>query len=271
MDNWKEYNRMIVHMGEPHEQISLKKEDIKRMWKAFPHALLIRYTDNWDKKDSDGWYYIIRDYDIVLEDLRKSARSQVRKGERNFEIRKFNFIEKFDEVYEVYLKACERYENYEIRSKENYFEFVKNQYHGRVDFWGGFDKENGCLMGYSICTVYDTCVDWNEATFNPDALKLRISDYMEYYLIRYYINIHGYNYLISGQKNINHKTNVQEYDIKQFGFRKAYCDLHVIFNPRINIIVSLIRPLKKIILRLSDKHSFFNKINSLVLLADYRE
>ena len=52
MDNWKEYNRMIVHMGEPHEQISLKKEDIKRMWKAFPHALLIRYTDNWDKKDS---------------------------------------------------------------------------------------------------------------------------------------------------------------------------------------------------------------------------
>ena len=271
MNKWKEYNRMIVHIGEPHEQINLRKEDIKYMWKLFPDALLIRYTDNWDKKTSDGWYYIIRDSNIFLEDLRKSVRNQVKKGEKNFEIRKFDFFENFNEIYEIYLKACGRYKNYEIRSKENYFEFVKNQYNGNVDFWGGFNKENGHLMGYSICTKYNTCVDWNEATFIPEALKLRISDYMEYYLIEYYINIQRYSYLISGQKNINHETNVQEYDIKQFGFRKSYCDLHVVFNPKINIVISLLKPLKKVISYLSNKHSFFNKINSLILLADYSE
>ena len=41
----------------------------------------------------------------------------------------------------------------------------------------------------------------------------------------------GY-YLLDGWKNILHKTNFQDYLIKYFGFRKAYSNLHIIYNPR---------------------------------------
>ena len=269
-EKWKLYNNMIVPTGEPHINIEIEKKTINELWKKYPRAILIRYTSNWDKQEESEWYYIIKDKATELSELGKSARNQVRKGLKNFEIRKIDLDANYDAIYEVYVRACERYDSYHVRTKDDYYSFIKSQYIEDVDIWGGFNIESGELMGYSICSTYRDSVDWNEATFVPDALKLRISDAMEYFLLDYYINQKRYRYIISGQRSIDHVTNVQEYDIRQFGFRKAYCDLNIIYRPIVELMVSILYPFRNSIRKLGNQNVTLHKLSSIMLLEEIR-
>ena len=52
-------------------------------------------------------------------------------------------------------------------------------------------------------------------------------------LIKQYLNENNFRYVNDGAKSMSHDTNIQEFLIKKFKFRKAYCQLqegrHLIF------------------------------------------
>ena len=54
-------------------------------------------------------------------------------------------------------------------------------------------------------------------------------------------------YICDGQRNILHATAFQTYLEKYFMFRKAFCALHVSYNPKIKLFINLIFPLREII------------------------
>ena len=43
--------------------------------------------------------------------------------------------------------------------------------------------------------------------------------------------------LCDGERNVLHKTAFQDYLIKYFGFRYAYCKLHVVLNPQYALFI----------------------------------
>lgn len=135
--------------------------------------------------------------------------------------------------------------------------------------FGGYNVVDNRLEGYCICSEIDNYIDWNEAKFVPDALKNRISDIMEYKIVESYMNESRIKFISSGQRNINHHTNVQEYDIRNFGFRKAYCKMDVIYKMPVLLIIKLGYPFRKI-LRQFDYISIVHKVNVLFKLESIR-
>ncbi len=52
-------------------------------------------------------------------------------------------------------------------------------------------------------------------------------------------------YINDGARSIRHETAFQDYLEKYFGFRKAYCKLHIAYRFPVNIAVKLLYPFRK--------------------------
>jgi len=62
----------------------------------------------------------------------------------------------------------------------------------------------------------------------------------------FYLQRRSLKYINNGTRSIAHHTNIQDFLIKKFKFRKAYCNLHIRYHPVIKIIISLFFPLRSI-------------------------
>ena len=79
---------------------------------------------------------------------------------------------------------------------------------------------------------------------------------------QHYLNERKFRYVNDGARSISHETNIQEFLIKKFKFRRAYCKLHIIYSPKIRLVLSIIYPFRSIISLL--KFGPFVKINILI-------
>jgi hypothetical protein len=61
---------------------------------------------------------------------------------------------------------------------------------------------------------------------------------------KYYLDEKEFDYVNDGARNISHETNIQEFLIKKFKFRKAYCKLNIIYNSRIGFLVKSLYPFR---------------------------
>ena len=102
----------------------------------------------------------------------------------------------------------------------------------------------------------------------PNYLKLYPSYALFYTMNQYYLDEKRFDYVNDGARSISHETNIQEFLIKKFKFRKAYCNLNIIYSPKIKFILSIIYPFKSIISLL--KFGPFVKINILINQEEIR-
>ena len=70
-----------------------------------------------------------------------------------------------------------------------------------------------------------------------------------------------------GSRPIIHETNFQEYLEKYFGFRKAYCKLHVCYRFPVGLAVRILYPVRNII---HTKNPTLNRMKSLLKMEEYK-
>ena len=88
---------------------------------------------------------------------------------------------------------------------------------------------------------------------NPEYEKYQVNAALVYrFLLDFDDELSNGKYICDGSRNIMHETGFQDYLIKYFGFRKAYCKLHLIISPKIKWLVGLMYPLRKIFYRLDN-------------------
>ena len=68
-------------------------------------------------------------------------------------------------------------------------------------------------------------------------------------------------------RSINHETAFQDYLEKYFGFRKAYCKLHVAYNPRVKWLIKLLYPFRKILIKL-DGIGAIHQVNAVLRMEE---
>lgn len=103
---------------------------------------------------------------------------------------------------------------------------------------GAFERETRELSGDALSIEDDDYVGFRVLKTNPihernaviAALVARGMKRFEGYLA-------NEEYVCDGPRSINHETAFQDYLEKYFGFRKAYCCLHIACNPRIKWII----------------------------------
>jgi hypothetical protein len=134
----------------------------KYIWKytPFKNALFAKYTTDWDCADETGWYWVIKDSPLCLEDLKSKYRYEIKKGLSNFNIVPINSCEYPDELYDIAIDTLRTYPKayQHIPDKDD---FVKKLPTWKFTF-GAFCKEDNKLCGYIIMVEHDEVLYYSE-------------------------------------------------------------------------------------------------------------
>lgn len=110
---------------------------------------------------------------------------------------------------------------------------------------GAFSKESDELCGYALLTEFEHYVEFNVLRVNPEMERLGINAAVVDGILEKYNDRLGKNFYINdGSRSIRHETAFQDYLEKYFGFRKAYCKLHIKYRFPVGIAVKIIYPLR---------------------------
>ena len=128
----------------------------------------------------------------------------------------------------------------------------------RYEFWGVNLKDNGKLVAYAIVDPLKGHCNYSVIKFNSDYLKFYTSYALYFVMNKYYLSLSNLKYVSEGARSILHNTNVENFLVEKFYFRRAYCDLKIIYHPLIKLIIKLIYPFRFLLSKI--EINFFHKV-----------
>jgi hypothetical protein len=265
---WVKNGRMIVPVGPAHRDYEISEEQAHQLLKKAPGSLLVKYHSVPKEPSVHGaWYAIIGDNFIALGAYRNKYQKDIKKGLKNCDVRQLDasFIAKYG--YNVYLAAFSRYQGIpKPMGRDSY----KDMIHATIDFndiyhyWGAFYKVK--LVAYMVIVVYgDEEANISVGKYDPEFLRYRSSDALLYTLSQHYLQNKSVQYINSGYRNIHHKTNVEEYVLRKFSYKKLYLNSKVTYNYILEYYLKLTFPLRKWIGKLH------HNLESIYLLEEIRK
>jgi hypothetical protein len=250
--NWIVYKGVLVPDAPPHVNIKVSTEEARYLLKQ-SGAYFIRYTDNYDCGYTTEFWYVIKDSKCSMEELSRNTRNQVRKGLENCVVEKVNaeFIANYG--YEVYRKSFKRYKNSAIIERQEEFKrrTLNLKDNPNREFWAVFEKKTKDLIAYSHTLVQDNMCGYLMIRSDPDYLRLYPNYALLFKMNQYYLNELGLAYVSDGTRNLAHATNIQDFLIQKFKFRKAYCRLNIIYSKKVELAIRLLFPFRGFIHRIN--------------------
>lgn len=247
IEGWKYYNHAAIPTTAPHEEPNLKPikdGSIWKLWGGIP--LFARWTTDWDCGYETNWWYVIKDTPFDIASLKAKRRYEITKGLRNFDIRMIAPVDYIEEIYQVTVAAYSGWPS-KYRPKVEYEPFKKS-IKGWQTVFCAFSHEN-ILQGYAVVDEYDNFANFSMLRTNPSMEKFAVNAALVYGILEYYNHKleTGCFYICDGSRSIRHETLFQDYLEKYFGFRKAYCKLHINYRKYVRIMIKLLYPLRGLI------------------------
>lgn len=231
--------------------------------------LLARYTTDFDCGYETNWWYVIKDTPFDIKGLKAKRRYEINKGKKNFEVRKINPKEYAEELADVQIKAFSAYpRKYRPaacrKSSAANFEACASDKNSVV--FGAFDLR-GLLCGYAQILLSKGWCSLSVLKADPEKERLGINAALVAGVLEN-LPIGKDFYILDGARSINHETHFQDYLEKYFNFRKAYCKLHIRYNPRVAWLVKALYPFRGFLLKF-DGYSMIHKINSVMKMERF--
>ncbi len=270
INGWKYYNHAVIPTTAPHEIPNLSPLYNGDIWKIKGRTpLLARWTTSFDCNYETNWWYVIKDSSFDITALKAKRRYEINKGIKNFEIRKINPIDYSEKLFGIQIAAYSAY-------PEKYRPHINRQtFLSSIEFWdsyvciGAFDRLSNELCGYALLSKEsETYIDFKVLKTNPEHEKRGVNAALVEGILRYFNSfLTAGGYICDGAKSINHETNFQNYLEKYFGFRKAYCKLHITYNPKLKWIIKLIYPIRKFFLK-ADGIGIIHSLNAILKMEE---
>ena len=227
--------------------------------------LLARWTTDFDCGYETDWWYCIKEAPYRRDELSKSSRKHIRQAQKKVCVKIIDQVQYAKQLYRVYEEAVIGYKNFKDTSTEE--GFIDSIRRDKRTYWGAFDIETNILVAYMVFEENETYVSTTTAKFSKKYMNLNASTAMYNEALEYYLNQRGFRYVEGGERNINHATNTQEYKIEKFHYKKAYCHLHIAYNPKVGWAVKLVYPFRKI-LRALDRLRIVHLINGVLKMEE---
>lgn len=268
MQGWTYYNHAAVPTCAPHLDADTTPIETGAIWKMQGSPLLARWTTDFDCGYETNWWYMVRYGPFDVEQLSKSARKHIRQALKKCTVKRLEAAEYLDGLFDVYQAAFEKYENADNQTdQEAFLKSCRASMEEGCEYWGGFDAETGTLIGYMCVYPFETHAELRTTKLDPAWLQLRVSDALYHGVLTHYLNEQGKRYVSSGSRNINHVTNTEDYKIHAFDYKRAYCKLHIAYNPKIRWIVKLLYPFRKLLLAL-DSITKVHQVNAVLKMEE---
>jgi hypothetical protein len=232
---WTSYQRMVIPAGPVSGDYVLNSDKYRDdLLRFFKECILIRSGSGF-VASPDAWYTVLCDQTFDLLDLSAKTRRKVRRGLKNCEARRINVKFVADNAWPVYSSAFRRYQDTRLKGTENEFKrdmMLMDGFEDIIHYWGVFEKATGRLIAYAQNYLYDKIeVNYWDIKFHPDFLRLYSSYALFYEMNKCYLNEEKFSYVNAGFRNLLHETNVQDYLISKFHFRKQPIGLKIFYRP----------------------------------------
>jgi hypothetical protein len=274
VNKWKYYNSAIVSDNEPRIPV-IGKVDHRALFAQYKSAYFIKYITRFDLPEETEWWYCIKDDVFRIEDLKSKRRNVVKKGLDNFITQIIDPNLYIDGFFEIIKTSLLEY-NHDIKiNREDIVQKCAylSEDESSIIIGSFFREEPEKLAGYLWLKRNGNCLNLVEQHVIPDYEKFQINAALICFACDYMNDeIAVGAYLSDGERNILHQTAFQDYLEKYFGFRKAYCDLKIIYRFYIKVFVWLLFPFRNCIDNYCKSHdiSVLKKINSVLFLEKIR-
>lgn len=273
--DWKYYNYAMIPNVPPHVDIDTTVIENGNIWEYQGgeercKPLLARWTSDFDCCYETNWWYCIKDTPFNIAALSSKKRYEINKGKKNFRVMVIDASAYVEEIIEIQKNAWKNYPE-AYRPAFNAADIRKKvpEWNKYITF-GAFDIETGKLYAYARLEEHHDWVDFSVLKADPSREKLSINAALVAGICEYYNpRLSEKFYICDGERNVVHQTAFQDYLIKYFDFRRAYCRLNVVYKPPLNIVVRLLYPFRKALKSLS-KHNnkLIDKINAILLMEE---
>lgn len=269
-NGWRYYNHAIVPNCAPHEIPETESVTDGSIWKIYNTGgtpLLIRWTSDFDCGFETNWWYCIKDDPFDINVLKAKRRYVVNQGKRNFTVRRINPEEYAEQLADVQIKAFSAYPaKYRLKvDKEKAIACFKNRNDENTVIFGAFDSDN-LLCGYNEVLLHKDYCSLSVQKTDPSKEHLQINAALVAGALEWAPVGKNY-YMADGERNILHETRFQDYLEKYFGFRKAYCKLHIRYRSIVGAAVKILYPMRKLLKKI-DSVGLIQQINAVLLMEE---
>lgn len=211
---------------------------------------MIRNTFDFDCNTPTDFWYLIKESYGGMEELTKNNRQKIRKA---FRLLEFKLVDKSliaEKGYEITQKTYDGYRIKDRRMNKRIFNDLLQLWDEKTyDFWGFFDRKDGRLIGFCVIKVFDDCCLYDTVCVLPEYKYNKSGVYYGKYHItnEYYLKEKHFKYVFDGTRTITEHSNIQEFLVQNFNFRRAYCKLQIKYKWWFGIVVRLLLPFRKII------------------------
>lgn len=262
LKDWIEYNHCLISNRSPHLQ---PPKEIPSYWYMIKKRILMaRWSDDWNCGYETEWWYCIKSDQFDIDSLKAKRRYEINKGIRNFDVKIINPINYIQDIYNVFLSAYLEYPSI-YRPNISIEQIRKDCF-----YWSKNNIVIGCfndqkkIVGCSILTKHFDYMSFNVLRVDPRYQKLGINFAIVFFICRHFINDENVYYISDGERNIRHITAFQDFLIKYFQFKKIYCRLNIKYNPFVKILINILFPFRKCILKKNRHNKFIYNISCLL-------
>jgi len=268
--DWYDYNGFMMPAYLPHCCPKISRQSARGVMRISGRPF-VRWDSQFGQVKDSQWWYVIRKGPWSLEQCSGSTRSKIRRGHKRLSARVITLEEVMKSGYDVCRRAATRYEKPGFVLPREVYE-RKVQAAARVsdviEFFGIFSNDK--LVGYSENYIQDNAAFWETIWYDPEFLGRYSSYVLIDEMLNYYLNDRGFTYVSDGCKSIYHRTGVQDYLMKVFGFNKEYAVLNIVYSIKFAMALKAAYPFRSIIQNLSKKwtNNTLDKIDA-VLRQEY--
>ena len=261
---WEYYNHALVPTTAPHIEPDTSWMRDRKKWKELAEGrcpLFARWTTDFDCQENTEWWCLVKDSPFDIMSLKSNRRSLITRGLKRVDVKVIIPADYAEQMANVLIKAWKSYDaSYqEGDDKKNLTEeFLKltKEKLGNSEYLGAFLKDTDTLIGYSIYNLYDDWIEYSVVKTDPDYLNTQVNAALAYYGLERYMKP-GIRYIMGGWRTMVHETNYQDYLLKNFGYRKAYCRLHIQYRTWVGMIVHALYPFRDLIKKFSQNRLMY--------------
>lgn len=258
---WRENQRGLLPLSPGLVQGGLQLDKAKDLLNS-SNAFFIRWDSDFDTVHSGAWWHVIKDKFEPLEELSKKVRYMLRKGTDRYLVKKIEKREVLELGYSVYVSAYSRYNTHEPMFNKDEFLSAIESLPRVTEFFGVFDRESGELVAFSENYIENEVCFYVTMWCTPESMK-KFSSYVLFHeMEKHYLYTLNFKYVSDGTRSINHDTNIHNFLISKFNFRKAYSRLNVCYQPWLLILVKFLFPFRKFIGLINNRN--FKRITILL-------
>ena len=216
---------------------------------------IVRWTSGFDAQNRPAeWYSVICRRFIPVEDLPHRKRYKIKRSLRACEARLIPAGELAASGYPVLVKAIKRYKGPQpsVPTEEQFKTRIalESRFPDLVQHWGVYYQNT--LIGFTqIELIGGSEVYYSTTKIDPAYLKYDPGYAVVYRMLEHYLGHGGFEYVNDGFRSIYHQTNMQSFLMENFGFEKAYTQLHLHYRSPLAFLVQLGYPVRALLGQMS--------------------